>query len=69
MKSSVTLSIFKTCFNNIKEICSENLDEFKEVKLVAVKPIMYNVSKWSNTLPKLFVWKRIIKVNVIMHDV
>ena len=44
-KSSATLNFVKNYLKNIKQICSENLAEFKKVKIVGVKPIMHNFSK------------------------
>ena len=38
------------------------------MKIVGVNPIMHNVSKWSDTLQKLSVSKRIVLVNPIMHN-
>ena len=40
-KSSVTLNVFK--------ICSEKLDDFIIIKIVRAKPLIQNVSKWSDT--------------------
>ena len=40
-KSSVTLNAFK--------ICSEKLDDFIIIKIVRAKPLIQNVSKWSDT--------------------
>ena len=51
-KSLVPLNFFKSCLRHIKELCSENLHEFKYVKIVSNKPIIHNVLKWSDRLSK-----------------
>ena len=68
-KLSVTLNFLKIYFKDVREICRENLDEFKYVKIVGVKSTMHDVSKWTSTFSKLPVWQRIVIVNLIMHNV
>ena len=45
------------------------VDELKLLIIVDVKPITQNISKWSYTLPKLHVWKKIVGVNLTRHKV